>query len=654
MDVDKTRRQTLLSWLFVAVLVSLCAVLGALQYRWIGEASRADRESLRERLQTSLRRLSQDFDAEITAACVALLPGRGQPDGEDREKGYELRYAQWRSTGRHPRLFRRIALVLPEPNATPAARPRGALSPTGRPEFVPERRWRDGWPEREPGRPGPPFRPTDRAGTPANTPAPVLHLRALDLNKGTFQAADWPAAWTPLRDRMSARLAGEPGRGPMPFGPRGDDLDLIDLPVFSRFEEGGPGSSPGPWFGRPREMAWLILEVDPDYVRSNLLPELMQRHLGSGEKLEYQAELTARENPSRVIFQSDPAARIGDKADASVSLFEVQFDQILRRGGGGGPFRVFGRGRGGAPGTAASFDRGRWLLSVRHSAGSLDAVVDRARRKNLAVTAAVLLLMLAAISALVRFTGRARKLAELQMEFVASVSHELRTPLSVIRTAAHNLGGGVVSSGKQVQRYGALIEDEAEKLTGIVEQVLRFSNSQAGRTIGTREALDVDALIDDTLGACSKIVEEARCTVEKHVESGIPPILGDPTALRHALQNLVANAAKYGADGGWIGITASAAGEGKEERVEIRVKDRGPGIPPAELNHVFDPFYRGRRAIDDQIHGTGLGLSLVKRIIEAHQGTVTVTSEPGSGAEFVVRIPASQAELIDEFANSSH
>jgi len=259
--------------------------------------------------------------------------------------------------------------------------------------------------------------------------------------------------------------------------------------------------------------------------------------------------------------------------------------------------------------------------------------------------------MLAAIAALVQFTRRAQKLAQLQMEFVAGVSHELRTPLSVIRTAAHNLGGRVISNANQVQRYGALIAEQTEKLTGIVEQVLLFSNARAGRVIGTREVVSVDHVIEDALAACARVLEESRCSVEKRVEAGIPPILGDATALQRVLLNLISNAAKYGGESGWIGVFAAAA-EPKDAMIEIRVADHGPGIPSDELGHIFDPFYRGKRAVEDQIHGTGLGLSLVKQIIEAHGGTVTAHSELGKGTEFVVRIPAAPADQIDEFADS--
>src|SRR5262249_23223734 len=161
------------------------------------------------------------------------------------------------------------------------------------------------------------------------------------------------------------------------------------------------------------------------------------------------------------------------------------------------------------------------------------------------------------------------------------VSHELRTPLSVIRTAAHNLGGGLISSGAQVQRYGSLIERESERLTGIVEQVLMFSNAKAGRVISAREAVGIDLLIEEAIDATGKIVAESRCTVEKHIEPDLPPVFADPTALKHALQNLLSNAAKYGSEGGWIGITAASS---DEDMVEIRVADHGPGIPPEELD----------------------------------------------------------------------
>ena len=115
-------------------------------------------------------------------------------------------------------------------------------------------------------------------------------------------------------------------------------------------------------------------------------------------------------------------------------------------------------------------------------------------------------------------------------------------------------------------------------------------------------------------------------------------------ALKQALQNLLHNAAKYGAgDSHWIGLSASRAGSDTKPTVEIRVADRGPGIPADEQAHIFEPFFRGRRALQDQIHGTGLGLNLAKKIVEAHGGSIQVKSAATKGAEFIVHLPAAPA-----------
>lgn len=115
-------------------------------------------------------------------------------------------------------------------------------------------------------------------------------------------------------------------------------------------------------------------------------------------------------------------------------------------------------------------------------------------------------------------------------------------------------------------------------------------------------------------------------------------------ALKQALQNLLHNAARYGAgDSRWVGLSATATGSRAEPTVEIRVADRGPGIPADEQSHIFEPFFRGRRALQDQIHGTGLGLNLARKIVEAHGGSIQVKSAAGAGAEFIVRLPAAPA-----------
>jgi signal transduction histidine kinase len=293
-------------------------------------------------------------------------------------------------------------------------------------------------------------------------------------------------------------------------------------------------------------------------------------------------------------------------------------------------------------------------LYVRHRAGSLETVVAKTRWRNLAVTGGLLLLIIASAAALLRFTRRSERLAELQMNFVAGVSHELRTPLTVINTAAYNLQSKVSRNPEQVVKYGALIRQESGRLKELVEQVLSFAGSQAGRMTQETQPLAVENLIEASLESSKPVIEAGHFEVDKEITPGLPLIAGDARALQHAIQNLLTNAVKYGGgEANWIGISARLAKADGGEAIEIRVADHGPGIPAEEQRHIFDPFYRGKRAIQDQVHGTGLGLTLVKEIVTAHRGTISVRSQPEKGTEFVVRIPAAPQSHQDEFANTA-
>jgi len=123
--------------------------------------------------------------------------------------------------------------------------------------------------------------------------------------------------------------------------------------------------------------------------------------------------------------------------------------------------------------------------------------------------------------------------------------------------------------------------------------------------------------------------------------------------MNHALRNLLDNAVRHGTNGKpWVGISAALA-SGEPPAIEITIADHGPGLPVNEQRHIFDPFFRGQRALDEQIHGTGLGLNLVKSIVEAHGGSIRVNSAPGKGAVFIMRLPAAAAGLTHELAHSA-
>jgi signal transduction histidine kinase len=240
-------------------------------------------------------------------------------------------------------------------------------------------------------------------------------------------------------------------------------------------------------------------------------------------------------------------------------------------------------------------------------------------------------------------TNRARNLARQQMEFVAGVSHELRTPLAVIRSAGENLADGVIGEKQQIQRYGKLIATEGRRLTDMVEQILEFSGIQSGRKNYHLRPAPVVDIVDHAIAACHAMIEEGGFEITKELERDLPMVAADEAALSRSLQNLLTNAMKYSGNSRRIEIRASNRKAGNKQQVEITVADSGLGIEADDLPHIFEPFYRGREATAAQIHGSGLGLSLVKQIVEAHNGSVSVQSDVGKGSAFTLQLPATQS-----------
>ncbi len=421
-----------------------------------------------------------------------------------------------------------------------------------------------------------------------------------------------------------------------------------------------------------RPWDYTIVVLDTAYIRETLLPELLTRHFGEARASAYRVSIVDRTS-KRQVFCSDARASQCSIAspDASEDFFEVrmrEFNRFVvvddRRGqqarSGPAPAppastqttaAAAGVPAAQAPASgniiAMATPRGPdgeprrperqplWRADFAHQAGSLEAVVASTRRRNLFVSSSVLLLLGASIGMLVVSSARARTLAAQQMEFVAGVSHELRTPLAVIRSAAENLADGVVADKQQVQRYGQLIAGEGRRLTEMVEQVMEFAGFDAGRTLDVQAvaAIDVAQAAVETSGPL--LVETGA-----HVDLDAPetPLLvrANHAALARSVQNLISNAIKYGGADGWVGIRIAPA-DGR--MVAIAVSDHGAGIPDADLPRIFEPFYRGQHAAHGGVHGSGLGLSLVDRIVRQHGGRVQVQSTP-RGTTFTLLIPA--------------
>jgi signal transduction histidine kinase len=247
------------------------------------------------------------------------------------------------------------------------------------------------------------------------------------------------------------------------------------------------------------------------------------------------------------------------------------------------------------------------------------------------------LLLIAAIVFLVIAAHRMQRLADRKMQFVAGVSHELRTPVSAIAMLSRNQADGLVTGPEKVKQYGELIHQQSRRLNEMVEQALQYAGIHSGLRRAAREHIDVRRVLEEAVDARRKELARSGFEIVTAIAGDLPPVPGDERLLRMAFDNLLSNAQKHAERGRWIRIAASHSSKQKE--VRISVEDRGAGIEPADRAEIFEPFSRGRAAIEAQIPGSGLGLSLVRSAAEAHRGSVTLASEPGRGSTFTLHLP---------------
>jgi signal transduction histidine kinase len=255
------------------------------------------------------------------------------------------------------------------------------------------------------------------------------------------------------------------------------------------------------------------------------------------------------------------------------------------------------------------------------------------RRVVIGGIALACLLMIAAAYGLYRVTTRELLLARQQSDFVAAVSHEFRTPLTSMRHLLDLLiGRGITDEGRKAHYYN-LLAGETERLQRMVETLLSFGRMDASAHVWKLESLEVTGLVQSVADDFHTEIAPRQMHVE--LDAGLPAIRGDREALARALWNLLENAAKYSPGQSPIRLFARRTGS----TVVIGVQDHGIGIPVAEQQRVFQKFVRGDDATRAGIRGVGVGLALVKRVAEAHGGTVGLTSAVGAGSTFTLVLP---------------
>jgi len=282
---------------------------------------------------------------------------------------------------------------------------------------------------------------------------------------------------------------------------------------------------------------------------------------------------------------------------------------------------------------------GTWEMLVRYRIGSLDQAMATFRHRNLLLGASVLLVLALGITILVILTERARTLLQMRAEFALGISHELRTPLTVIRLAADNLRKGIVENAEQAHKYGAIIHGHASELSSMIEETLALARVEPGRLVRDRTIVAPEEIVAEVLRSSQTALHDAGMEVDVDIARDLPRVRVDVPLLRRCIENLIQNATKYAAVGRWVGIRAMKIGRAAGERVRISVEDRGPGIAPNDVPHIFEPFYRGKRSDGSEIPGIGLGLALVKRVVEAHRGTVEVENRASGGTAFSILLP---------------
>jgi two-component system sensor histidine kinase SenX3 len=643
-----------------SVLVGLVAWLAALEYRWLDQVSQADREQRRASLEQRAQEFADDFDRELSRLYVFLQTASPSVEtGAD--AAFATRYDAWRETARDPQMLRAIywaragthgptlAEYRPDTHTFTQVPWPAALAPIEA-DFGPRQ---EAAGVAIPAAPGPLARDPVDASVPAivvqNLPTRLIRS---ELNVNTFVSLtvspdrliaylDRPYLQSTVLPALAARYF--PTRGVDPYRLAVIDVRNPRTPVMT--SDWPPGAAVDP--------KQADTSVPLFALRSDLTTQILQRtamndvpgaaaSLGTVSRLSGSLEASTAGAvgpiPPGVAAPTQTGAAAPNPAGAAApgprtgqATFRLVLDAHGPASSSASAVRFVSRS------TSAG-----WQLVLQHSSGSLDVAVNRARRRNLWLSFGLLAVLAAGVVLIVTNAQRSERLATQQMDFVATVSHELRTPLAVIRSAAQNLSAGVVDDPARAKQYGELIEGEGRRLTEMVEQVLDYAGISGAQRPTSARLVDVGAVAADVLASCQPLAALAHVDLESDIQVPLPPVLGDEQALRSAIQNLVTNALKYGADGHWLRLEVRTLMTRGRTDLQVSVSDRGLGVDAADRPHLFDPFFRGRRALDAQVRGNGLGLSLVKRIAESHGGQVDVESAPGSGATFRIVVPAAR------------
>jgi signal transduction histidine kinase len=277
-----------------------------------------------------------------------------------------------------------------------------------------------------------------------------------------------------------------------------------------------------------------------------------------------------------------------------------------------------------------------WRVALYPPAGlSPREMVRRQAMIFMAALALLLVVIAGGLVATYRLVRRESEIARLKSDFVANVSHDLKTPLALIRMFAETLEMDRVPDERRRREYYGVLTRESERLSRLIDNVLDFSRIESG---GQRYQIapgPVEPIVHEVIESFRHPLHQQGFTVDVTIEPDLPDVPLDGDAMKQALANLVDNAMKYSGDRRHVRVAARRDGGG----IAVEVADDGIGVPLSERERIFEKFYRVGRSETQGRRGSGVGLALVKHIVEAHGGRVTVDGRPGEGSRFTLHLP---------------
>jgi len=373
---------------------------------------------------------------------------------------------------------------------------------------------------------------------------------------------------------------------------------IESLYIFRPFGRSSAGRSSEGRSSEDQENGFAGLVVDPEYLRTKYLGQLAANVLGSANGGRFKPALSVLDQDHRQIF--------GDSTSKSYEV-EAAFSPVFPN----------------------------WRLAISYRNQTVEGLARETFLRTVLVTSVVLLVLVTGLALALRATAREIKLAEAKSAFVSNVSHELETPLSLIRLLSETLELGRIKDQAKAQEYYRLIHSESCRLSGLINNILDFSQIERGRKEYKFAPENVGEVVENLLDTYRQQIQSQGFELSLDVERQLPQAMIDCDAISRAVLNLVNNAVKYSPQVKKISVRVQRMGEG----IAIEVADYGIGIARSEQKRIFEKFYRAGSELVHDTKGSGLGLSLVKHIVEAHQGKVTVESAPGKGSVFTILLP---------------